>query len=438
MLTKHLNTEFEDAKALFQLGYVMMKSDSTGLGFNFLKRSAELDPGQAATWHNIAKCYHDIQKPDLAEEYFRRALKVDPSFSSALEGMSMICLENGDFDGGIGYANRALVDGDGADDARINRGMAYLALKRWREGWRDYNTNIGIEKNRKEYKYGDEPRWDGTKGKDIILYTEQGLGDELSFGTVIPDLVRDSKSVTIECDGRIEGLFKRSFPMCEVHGTRYKEKRPAWCSEKKFDARVAAGYLPQVYRLKDSDFHGKPYLIPHPQMAMQWRVLLDSLGPKPKIGLAWAGGIPKTGQRRRTVTLDTLSPLFKFDADWISLQYKDYDEIPQAEEKYGIKIHDWDWGVRVRDYDQTVALISELDLVISVCTSVVHAAGGLGKECWCLVPQVPMWRYLKEGSWFPWASSVTLYRQKGREWPVHTLAAKLKEKFGDNLKRQAA
>jgi hypothetical protein len=198
------------------------------------------------------------------------------------------------------------------------------------------------------------------------------------------------------------------------------------------------GQLPSFYRLKDEDFHGKPYLTPNPQMAMQWRALLKSLGDKPKIGIAWTGGIPKTGQKRRTVTLDTFGPLFKnFDADWVNLQYKEI-ETKDAEDKYGVKIHDWHWGNRIFDYDQTVALISELDLVISVCTTVVHAAGAVGKECWCLVPRVPMWRYLESGDWFPWAKSVSLYRQKGSEWPIGILLGKLRDKFGDQHLRKAA
>jgi hypothetical protein len=287
-------------------------------------------------------------------------------------------------------------------------------------------------------RYGDEPRWDGTKGLNVVCYTEQGIGDEMSFASVLTDLIRDSKSVTIECDGRVERLFQRSFPTTTVKGTRYKDDfKRVWAREAKFDARVAVGQLPEFYRLKDTDFHGKPYLIPRPEMVGQWRTLLDSLGKKPKIGIAWTGGIPKTGQHRRTVTLDTFAPLFNgFDADWISLQYKDLDGIPQAEQKYGVKIHDWDWGVRVWDYDQTAALISQLDLVISVCTTVVHAAGGLGKECWCLVPEVPMWRYLDKssGEWFPWAGSVSLHRQKKGQWPIYPLLTKLKEKYPDFAK----
>jgi tetratricopeptide (TPR) repeat protein len=437
LLCKHLDDNWEDPKALFLLGYVFMKSDSIGLAYQAFKRASDIFPGEAAIWHNIGKLYHEKQNDDKADEYFRKALKCKPDFYNSLEGLGMTHLNRAEFGQAIEYCNRALAENPEATEARINRGMSYLALKRWREGWRDYNANVGVDPNRKEIKYGSEPRWDGTKGIDVVVYGEQGIGDEISFASMIPDLIKDAKSVTIECDGRLEKLFERSFHV-PVYGTRYHEEKkgiiPAWRSEKKFDARVAMGQLAEFYRQKDSDFTGEPYLTPNPQMAMQWRTLLDSLGDKPKIGLSWTGGLAHTGQKKRSVTLDTYAPLLKsFDAEWVSLQYKE-PEVASAEAKYGVKIHDWDWGTRVYDYDQTVALISQLDLVISVCTTVVHAAGGLGKECWCLVPAHPMWRYLQSGSQFPWARSVELFRQKGREWPIGLLLGKLRDKFGDRLR----
>jgi tetratricopeptide (TPR) repeat protein len=433
---KHLNENFNDPRALFLLAYNFLKTDNTGAAYNTFLRAGELNPGEPAIWHNIGKCYHEIQDNEKADEFFHRALKVKPDYYPSLEGLSLTKTLQGRFDEVIHYANRALAENPEATESRINRAMAYLVKGRWLEGWRDYDANLGKEKNRKEMSIGDEPRWDGTKGLDIYCYGEQGIGDEQSFASCLPDLIRDSKSVIIECDGRIEGLLKRSFPTCEVHGTRYKTTTPQWKEGRKVDAKVALGQLPKFYRNKDSDFPGTAYLTPNPLMALQWKAALKSLGDKPKIGIAWTGGIPKTGQKRRSVTLDTFAPLFKYDADWISLQYKEPD-VKEAEDRYGIKVHDWEWGNRVANYDQTVALISELDLVISVCTTVVHAAGGLGKECWCLVPEVPMWRYLDKGEWFPWAKSVTLYRQKGREWPTGILLGKLRDKFGDNLRKAA-
>jgi len=408
-----------------------MKTDGAGLAYQLFQRSGQIFPAEPVVWHNMGILFHERQDEEKAEECFRKALRCKPTFADSMSGLSMIALNKGRWGECIEYSNRALAESPDLVEPRINRGMAYLALKRWREGWRDYQANIGKDKNRKEIIYGSEKRWDGTKGLDVVVYGEQGIGDEISFASCLPDLIRDSKSVTIDCDVRLQKLFQRSFPSTVVHGTRYKQIPQEWRAERKFDARVAMGELPGFYRNKDSDFHGQPYLTPNPEMAMQWRTLLDSLGTKPKIGISWTGGLPHTGQRRRSVTLDTYGPLFKsFDADWISLQYKE-PEVAWAESKYGVKIHDWEWGTRYPDYDQTVALISQLDLVISVCTTVVHAAAGLGKECWCLVPAYPMWRYLDSGEWFPWGRSVSLYRQKAKEWPVHLLLGKLKDKFGD-------
>jgi tetratricopeptide (TPR) repeat protein len=393
--------------------------------------------GEAAIWHNIGKCFHERQDNEKAEEFFRKALKVKPTYANSLEGLGMTAMNRGQFGEAVDYCNRALAESDSIE-AKVNRGMSYLALGRWREGWRDYNANVGKEKNRVEFVIDKEERWDGTKGLNVFCYGEQGIGDELSFASCLPDLIRDSQSVTIECDGRLEPLFKRSFQDTEVHGTRYKQEKADWKKGRQFDARVSLGTLPQFYRNRSEDFPRTPYLVPNPEMALQWRELLKTFGDKPRIGLAWTGGIFKTGQRRRSVTLDTFAPLFNgFDATWVSLQYKENEgvhretELQEAEEKYGVKIHDWHWGNRIYDYDQTVALISELDLVISVCTAVVDAAGGLGKETWCLVPRVPMWRHMSEGSWYPWAGSVELFRQKGNEWPVHLLLGKLKDKFGN-------
>jgi tetratricopeptide (TPR) repeat protein len=437
ILVRHLDDNWEDPLALFKLGFVFMNSNTPGLAYQLFMRAAEKVPGDPATWHNIGKLHHEKQRDDKAEEFFKKALKCKPNYHESLEGLSMTSLNKAEYGMCIQYANRALAEEPEANVSRVNRGMSYLALKRWNEGWRDYNVNIGEDKNRREIIYGDEVRWDGTKGLDVVVYGEQGIGDEISFASCLPDLIRDSKSVTLECDTRLENLFRRSFPTAEVRGTRYK-KHADWRKEKKFDARVAIGELPQFYRNADEDFHGKPYLVPNQQMAIQWKALLQSLGTKPKIGITWTGGLPHTAQRKRSVSLDTYGLLFKsFDADWISLQYKEPDVI-SAEDKYGVKIHDFEWGTRVPDYDQTVALISELDLVISVCTTVVHAAGGLGKETWCLVPAHPLWRYLKEGEKFPWASSVTMYRQKAKEWPIGILLGKLRDKYGDQHLRKAA
>lgn len=424
--SKLLDDNFDDPKVLFLVGYILIQTEKPGLAFQMLKRASDVSPSVAAIWVNMGKCFHERQQDKEAEACFRRCLKIKPDHALALNNLALVYMNRAEYGQAMEYANRALKSDPSLEDARINLGFCRVALRDW-GGWEDYNRNIGKLKDRQERVYGDEPRWSGEKGKTVVVTGEQGIGDEISFASCIPDLMRDSKRVIIESDKRLEGLFARSFPGTTVYGTRYKTDID-WHEREEFDARVQVGALPQFYRQKDEDFPGTPYLVACPEKRIQWRALLDSLGPRLKVGLAWIGGRPHTFKSRRSVTLDTLRPLFECDADFISLQYKDTEDIQPFRAKYGVRLHHWDWGVEAYDYDQTAALVAELDLVISVTTTVVHLAGGLGKECWCLVPDKPMWRYGIKGDDLPWAKSVTLYRQKGREWPMHILASKLRER----------
>jgi ADP-heptose:LPS heptosyltransferase len=214
-----------------------------------------------------------------------------------------------------------------------------------------------------------------------------------------------------------------------VYGTRFKDVID-WADKHEVEGRIAFGSLPKMYRNKDEDFSGEPYLVADPERRIQWRALLDSLGDKPKIGLSWQGGTVKTGRLRRSVSLESLSPVLRQEATFISLQYKNAaEEIEQMEEMYGIKVHHWPRAVEAKDYDETAALVAELDMVISVTTAVIHLAGGLGVPCTVLVPKHPMWRYGLTEETMPWYKSVKMIRQKkAADWldPINEAAYQLR------------
>src|SRR5690606_23651049 len=108
-------------------------------------------------------------------------------------------------------------------NSRHNLGLAYLQNQQWEDGWRNFEASVGFSEDRRERVYGDEIPWDGTKNRVVIAYGEQGIGDEISFASCIPDFIKDCKEAVIECDERLAGLFRRSFPKAHVYGTRYKE-----------------------------------------------------------------------------------------------------------------------------------------------------------------------------------------------------------------------
>jgi hypothetical protein len=157
---------------------------------------------------------------------------------------------------------------------------------------------------------------------------------------------------------------------------------------------------------------------------------------KPVIGVAWTGGGDHTGRKKRSLTLQDFLPVFRsIDATWVSLEYRDVrEELEEFEMEHGVKILDYPRATRqseFADYDDTAGLVAELDLVISVTTSVVHLAGALGQNCWVLAPHKARWWYGMEGN-IPWYRSVTMFRQsRDGTWPLEELITRLRLRHGD-------
>lgn len=433
-----LNEHPQDSRLLFLLGFIFSKAENYGMAYQVLRRCVELAPKEAVAWHNFGKACYELRQHEHAETCWRRALQLDPKLAASLDGLGLIHLSRSEHEQCIEYCDRALAIEPTQVDTLVNRGMACLALGRWREGWQGYDANVGASGDRKQRIFGptDKPkRWDGGKDQRVVVRSDQGIGDELSFASCLPDLVRDSKHVVIECDRRTLGIFKRSFPTCDVYGTRYDENI-SWPKNYEFDGHALVGELPRFYRNSDADFPCTPYLIASPELRTQFRALLDSMGKRAKIGIAWNGGRPNTYTSRRSLTLEKLLPVLKQDADFIALEYRTpdgkqkaegkdalADEVAALRDKHGIDVKYWPWATQCQDYDVTLALLAELDLIITVTTTVVHAAGALGKPVWCLVPDRVMWRYGPKK--FMWASSVELWRQRQGEWPILEMANQL-------------
>lgn len=309
--------------------------------------------------------------------------------------------------------------------AAWNLAQVQLAYRQYEEGWRNYERRRHLPE-RKQIT-GNVPRWRGQplEGKTLLVLGEQGLGDQIMFASCLADVLRMGATVILTCERRLVPLFARSFPTVRVHDearTRNEDVRDA-------DYEILSGSLPVAFRGHALAFpRHSGYLAPDPARVAHWRERLRAMDGRPKLALSWRGGTAHTRTRLRSLSMDDVARLVRaVDATFVSLQYGDVAaDLADLRDVHGIALPHF--PEVIPDYDETAALVSALDGVVSVCTSLVHLSGALGKRCAVLVPSVPEWRYGIAGDDMPWYPSVRLFRQE-RDQPWATVVERLAAEY---------
>jgi tetratricopeptide (TPR) repeat protein len=312
----------------------------------------------------------------------------------------------------------------------FHRTLAYLLVGDFERGWDSYEDRR-LSADSVVPPTSDRP-WDGSTlaGRTILVHSEQGLGDEIMFSSILPEIINAAGHCIIECDPRLRGIFSRSFPAATVYAATPDRTVPPEIATRKIDFEVAAGSLPRFFRRSLGEFpRHSGYLRADPHRVAAWRERLSQLGPALKVGISWTGGVRKTRRALRSVPLGRLLPVLTTPgARFISLQYmpEATAEIAEAEKKHPVRIEHW--ADAIEDYEETAALVLALDVVVSVCTSVVHLSGSLGQRVWVMAPYSPEWRYGFSGESMPWYPSVRMFRQPAfGEWDpvISSVAAEL-------------
>lgn len=417
---RYLADNPEDVLFLVIMTAVMLNAHKPEMGYYLAEKCCQLAPDEPGTWLNYGMACNDLWFEDKALRYYKRGLQKarnDDQRSMFHVNIASVLIDTGRFAEAEPHCKKALEYNAGSIKGMANLGFCQLAVRNWSEGWKNYRNCIGSEW-RPVSQYVDEPLWEGQKGGKLILYQEQGLGDIISFASMIPDAAKDNE-IILDVEPRIAPLMQRSFPDIKVYGT-YRQKNARWSKQDAIaDWSLPMGQIGEFYRTKDEDFPGSPYLVADPNRVFQWKALFESKR-KPVIGIAWRGGIPKTGSKFRQWSLEQLLPILEsVDAHWVSLQYKPAGkEIEEFKKNHPhIDIVEYKHGTLTSDYDDTVAMIAAMDQVVTMQTAVVHVAGALGVPVWVHVPVNSQWRYGAEGSDFLWAKSVRIIRQENRgQW----------------------
>jgi Tfp pilus assembly protein PilF len=419
-------------------GHIYEKAGNTPVAYQFHRASTICNPRGAVSWMSYGRMCEELWLIDEALASYQKALKFadrDETIQATYGNLASLYINKGNFEEAKKWCLKGLERWPDDFKAKSNLGFCQLALKDWQEGWKNYRNILGHH-TRTKFVYAGEPEWDGTPGNTVVLYGEQGIGDEISFASMVPDAIGVCKKVIIDCDARLAGLFKRSFPQASVYGTRKLKpvaSRPEVWGET-FDASLAIGQIGEYFRTDPSQCPGTPYLVADSDRVLMWKALWKTKA-KPVIGIAWKGGIPKTGARMRRWKLDDLLPVFNsIDAHWVVLEYKpagaELEAFKAAHPEIDIK--EYAHATLSKDYDDTAALVASLDMVFCIQTAVAHLGGALGVPTWVCVPPCTQWRYGSEGDSVPWYKSVKVIR-RGDEWDFNKMGVDLANAFNQRL-----
>lgn len=393
------------------------------------ERAVAMDPKLAEAHHNLGLVLRELGDPGRAVQHFQTALELKPRGEVAA-GLAHAYRDLGRLREAVAAYDRALRLDPGLGDAVINRAYAFLLNEDYGSGWAEYENRY-VATGTPPRSFG-VPQWGGEnlEGKTILVYAEQGLGDEILFASCLPSLLARAERVIIECSDRLAPLFKRSFPRAIVRGGK-KEDSIGWVKQyEPVHFQLPIGGLPRWFRPDRASFPlDGGYLQTDPKLIETWRSRLADRNRR-LVGISWRGGSARTRGGLRSVPLALWAPLLKQDAVFVSLQH---GASPHELEAAGSPVRMFA-GV-TDDPDQLAALIAALDLVVSVDNTTVQLAGALGSPVWVMLSASPEWRYGLSGETMPWYPSARLFRQgSDRNWEpvVQSVADAFERRSGNS------
>lgn len=379
LLRDTLGLQPDNVSAFRNLGVTLLRSYKPHNARPVLEKAVALDPTAPEPWCDLGLALSQLGVDQESEEAFHKALELDPHFARA----------------------------------RHYLGHLQLRQQRFSQGWRNYEARMFDPLSGVQPRPGDGPVWQGEDltGQTILVWGEQGLGDQILHASMIPDLTKRAARVILECEPRLTELFTRSFPDALV--VSGDADSPGATAGFEPDWQVASGGLGRWLRQDRQSFAApQSYLSAQPG-----GLVTSAKKSKPRIGVSWKSARVDFGAQKSTDLTVDWRPVFEAlpDADYCSVQYGDARaEIAALQAQHGVTIAT-DHGVDVtRDIDGLAGFLTSLDLLITTSNTTAHLAGALGVPVWCLIPCGPgrLWYWFEEEQSSLWYPSMTLYWQK--------------------------
>ena len=432
------------ADACVNLAELMLRDNRTDEATRALTGVVERQPGHLSARLLLADAFLRAGEPAAARQQSEAALALAPESARARNCRGMVEQRSGEPRAALADFDRALALDPDLADARGNRALALAALGRLADAEVEAKRAVALApqaaihrmnlamllllrgalgRGFREYRWRlraglpwlvprpfPGPRWDGVllDGTGLLVWGEQGVGEEVMFASLLPRLAARAGRVVVECDPRLVPLFRRSFPYLESVA-RTTPPDPV-ALDPGLGHQVAMGDLAAALALGREDFASPAaYLVADPARVAAARARLDTLGPGLKVGIAWRSrGANLAFSAEKSSSLAAWDDILRLPGvRFVNLQYGDCAaDLARAEHALGVPVFDDPEVDQTRDLDGFAAQLAALDLVITTSNTTAHMAGALGGEVWVVLPHVADWRWQHgrdDSLWYPHA-----------------------------------
>jgi len=406
---KAIKLEPEFYEAYYNLGLVYCEQGEVQSEINCYLKTIQLNPELFLAYYNAGNAYRKLEQFKDAEKFYKESIRVKNDFDDAYFNLGVICERSGKYSEGLEYYRKAIEINPGHEQAVWNKALLNLKLENFEVGWNEYEFRKNLKSVNTKKLTDKLLENQDVRGKRVLVYSEQGLGDNIQFLRYLKLLKEKGAFVIFECNPKLYHLFEEHKYIDEIiKQTELKEPQV------EYDYQAALLSLPKFFNTELVTIPNEvPYLFAKPEKIETWSKIIccDAVM---KIGIVWSGASNNLYGKNRSCKLDDFIPLFSIEGvQYFSLQKEetdnpiDYKGLPVTSFKYVDKI----------PFIDTSAIIKNLDLVISIDTSIAHLAGAMGIETWVMLPYFSDWRWFLHRDDSPWYPTMKLFRQqKNGDW----------------------
>jgi len=398
-------------EAYNNMGNVLQDQKKHRQAVSCFRKALDLKSDYADALYNMGKSYNDLCRQPDAIACYQKTLELNPHHYKACNNMAKIYQDMGANEKAIFWFQKALQIKPDYAEVHFNLATVHLLTENFKEGWQGYEWRFRRREWKRTYPHRyRQPRWTGENfaGKRLLVHSEQGLGDILQFVRYLPKVKARGGTVVFETRKALMDLFK-NLPGMDDLVMFAPDGQPST----EFDLYVPLASLPGIFETTLENIPAEvPYLFADQEKIARWQERLSENGLR--VGLVWAG--TDTDPRRAChlkwlKTLSDIPGVYLYGLQkGIAAEQIEVEGLPQGMRMTNL-------GQEFEDFTDTAAVVENLDLVVSIDTSVAHLAGAMGKPVWLMLPYAADWRWFLNRDDSPWYPTMRLFRQpKARDW----------------------